>query len=59
MMKNDTPIYVNNTQIENFKSCIYMGQIYNNQRHKPRQGDSKKNYGRIDSIRQAPRHLQG
>ena len=28
MMKNDTPIYVNNTQIENVKSYIYMGQRY-------------------------------
>ena len=26
---------------------------------KTRQGDSKKNQGRMDSIRQAPRHLQG
>ena len=26
---------------------------------KPRQGDSKKNHGRMDRIRQAPRHLQG
>jgi len=29
-MENDTPIYVNNTQIENFESCIYLGQKYSN-----------------------------
>ena len=28
MMENDTPIYVNNTQIENFESYIYLGQGY-------------------------------
>jgi len=28
MMENDTPIYVNNTQIENVESCIYLGQRY-------------------------------
>ncbi|KAK2190942.1 hypothetical protein NP493_64g04004 [Ridgeia piscesae] len=28
MMANGTPIYVNNTQIENAESYIYMGQIY-------------------------------
>ncbi|KAK2170910.1 hypothetical protein NP493_1123g01065 [Ridgeia piscesae] len=26
---------------------------------KPRQGDSKKNHGWMESIQQAPRHLQG
>ncbi|KAK2188265.1 hypothetical protein NP493_138g04007 [Ridgeia piscesae] len=26
---------------------------------KTKQGDSKKNHGRMDSIRQAPRHVQG
>ena len=26
MMENDTPIYVNNTQIENVESYIYLGQ---------------------------------
>ena len=57
MMENYTPIYVNNTQIENVKSYIYLGQIQH-QRQKLRQGDSKKNHGRMDSIRQAPRHLQ-
>ena len=33
--------------------CILM--LY----YKALQGDSKKNHGRMDSIRQAPRHLQG
>ena len=28
MMENDTPIYVNNTQIENFESYVYLGQRY-------------------------------
>ncbi|KAK2157678.1 hypothetical protein NP493_1860g00010 [Ridgeia piscesae] len=28
MMENDTPIYVNNTQIENVESYIYLGQRY-------------------------------
>ena len=51
-MENDAPIYVNNTQIENVDSYIYL-------RQNPRQGDSKKNHGLVDSIRQAPRHLQG
>ena len=27
-MENDTPIYVNNTQIENVESYVYMGQKY-------------------------------
>ena len=27
-MKSDTPVYVNNTQIENVDRNIYMGQIY-------------------------------
>ncbi|KAK2192317.1 hypothetical protein NP493_34g04016 [Ridgeia piscesae] len=27
-MENDTPIYVNNTQVENVESYIYLGQIY-------------------------------
>ena len=29
MMENDTAIYVNNIQIENDESYIYVGQIYN------------------------------
>ena len=53
MIETDTPIYVNNTQIENVEGYIYLGQIQN-----PRQGDSKKNHGRVDSIHQALRHLQ-
>ncbi|KAK2162845.1 hypothetical protein NP493_1498g00003 [Ridgeia piscesae] len=28
MMKNDTTIYVNNTQIEDVESYIYLGQRY-------------------------------
>ena len=28
MMENDTPIYVNNTQIENVEGYIYLGQMY-------------------------------
>ncbi|KAK2189674.1 hypothetical protein NP493_100g07014 [Ridgeia piscesae] len=28
MMKNDTPIYVNNTQIKNVESYIYLAQRY-------------------------------
>ena len=28
MMETDTPIFINNTQIENVESYIYMGQIY-------------------------------
>ena len=28
MMETDTPIYVNNTQIENVESYIYLGQRY-------------------------------
>ena len=28
MMKNDIPTYVNNTQIENVESYIYLGQRY-------------------------------
>ena len=30
MMENDTPIYVNNTQIENVESYIYLGQRHSN-----------------------------
>ena len=61
MMETDTPIYVNNTQIENIDSYIYLGQRYStkHQRQKPRQGDSKKNHGWMDSIRHAPRHVRG
>ena len=59
MMENDTLIYVNNTQIENVKSYIYMGEGYRTRYQKTKTRDSKKNYGRIDSIRHAPRHLQG
>ena len=33
MMENDTPIYVNNTQIENVESYTYLGQRYST-RHK-------------------------
>ena len=33
MIGNDTPIYVNNTQIENVESYIYLGQRYRT-RHK-------------------------
>ncbi|KAK2163592.1 hypothetical protein NP493_1454g00025 [Ridgeia piscesae] len=28
MMENNTPIYINNIQIENIESYIYMGQRY-------------------------------
>ena len=56
MMENDIPIYVNTTEIENVESYIYLGH---HQIQKPRKGDSKKNHGRMDSIRQAPGHLQG
>ena len=42
MMENDTPIYVNNTHLENVESYIYLGQRYTSET-KPRQGDSKKN----------------
>ena len=28
MMKNDTPVYVNNTQIENVESYVCLGQRY-------------------------------
>ena len=28
IMETDTPVYVNNTQIENAESYIYLGQIY-------------------------------
>ena len=28
VMENDTPVYVNNTQIENVESYIYLGQRY-------------------------------
>ena len=59
MMENDTPIYVKNTRFENVDSYIYLGQKHQHQRQKPRQGDSKKNHGWVDSIRQAPLHLQG
>ena len=54
MMENDTPIYVNNTQIENVESYIYLGQRYSIRD----KGDSKKNHGRMDNIRQAPRYIQ-
>ncbi|KAK2169945.1 hypothetical protein NP493_1169g00005 [Ridgeia piscesae] len=30
MMESETPIYVNNTQIENVESYIYLGQRYSN-----------------------------
>ncbi|MEG7522940.1 MAG: reverse transcriptase domain-containing protein, partial [Chromatiales bacterium] len=56
MMENDTPIYINTNQIENVESYVYLGQ---HQRQKPRQGDSTKNHGRLDDIRQAPGQLQG
>ena len=58
MMENDTPIYVNNTQIETVESYIYLGQRHST-RDKKNQGGSKTNHGRMDSIRQAPRYLQG
>ena len=35
------------------------GTQIQHQRQRPRQGDSKKNHGRMGSIRQTPRHLQG
>ena len=28
VMENDTPIYINNAQVENVESYIYLGQIY-------------------------------
>ena len=43
MMENDTPICVNNTQIENVESDIYLGQRYGN-RYK---NQDKKNQRRI------------
>ena len=44
MAENDTPIYVNNTQIEN------VGTEIEHQRQTQRKGDSKKKHGRMDSI---------
>ena len=57
MMETDTPIYVNNSQIENVESYMYLGQRCST--GDKNQGDSKKNHSRMDSIRQAPRHLLG
>ena len=51
MMENATPIYINNTHIENVESYIYLGQRYGTRDKKPRQGDSKKNHDWMDSIR--------
>ena len=59
MTVTDKTIYVNNNQIENGEIYIYLGQKCNTRDKNPRQGNSKKNHGRVDSIRQAPRHLQG
>ena len=28
MMEKDTPVYINNTKIENGASYVYLGQIY-------------------------------
>ena len=57
MIENDTTIHVNNTQIENVISYIYMGQLYST-RENTKKVDSKKNHGQMDSIREATRHLQ-
>ena len=58
IIEHDTPIYVNNTEIENFASYIYLGQRYRTRAKEQDIRDSKKNHGRTDSIHQAPRHLQ-
>ena len=58
IMKNDTPIYVNNTDIENVESFVCLGQRYNTKKQL-RQRDSNKNHGRMDSIRQTPRGNMG
>ena len=60
MMESDTPINVNNTHIENAESYVRLhGTETQHHIQKPRQGDSKKNHGWIDIIRQVPLNLQG
>ena len=34
VMENDTPVYVNNTQIENIETYIYAGQTYSTKNKK-------------------------
>ena len=58
MMENDTTIYVNNTQIENVKSYVYLGQRYST-RDKTNTRRLKGESRPDGQIRQAPRHLQG
>ena len=57
MMKNDTPLCQQHLDRERRKLHL-PGTEIDNQRQKPRKGDSKKNHGRMDSIRLAPRYLQ-
>ena len=59
MMENDAPIYVNNTQIENVESYTYVGQRYSTRDKNQDKEIQRRITGRVDSIRQAPRHLQG
>ena len=53
MMETMHQYNVNNTQIEKVENYIYLGQRYSTRSKKTRQGDSKKNHGRMDNIRQA------
>ena len=59
MMENHSWIYVSNYSDKEHWKLHLPGTEIQHQKQKPRQGDSKKNHGRMDSIRQAPPHLQG
>ena len=57
MVENDTPTYVDRSRM--LKSTSTLGRETAPETNKTRQGVSMKNHGRIDSIRKAPRHVQG
>ena len=54
LAKTDTSIYINNAQIKKVETW----DRDTTSEIQTRQGDSKKNHGRMDSIRQSPQHLQ-
>ena len=59
MMENDTPIYVNNTQIDNVESNIYRRQRYSTRDKNQVKEIQRRITAGWTSIRQAPLRLQG
>ena len=58
MMENDTPNMSATLRSRTLKTTSTWDRATEAEK-KTRQGDSKKNHGRMDGIRQSPRHLQG